>query len=292
MENCYKAYLEAEPNSTNKSKIRNTISDLEVQTKASMDNLFEKNLKIFDHVPLENDYKWYSGKHNDANSIVRYLSSVGKIKLANEVLVLSIEYAKKVGGQVLSVTLSSTFSFSSTIQQALKSGNEYSPDMIAIVARWLWLKGDVTGLKSLADWLKDKNENYYPAMVEVASGLLGLGYEEDAIAFARKLPELWELPEARQWPAARYAIRILYENPDTGFLNCYDRDIGRSTLWRMLKTRHLALKGKPEKIYSGTSTAMYQRRAHGKLITNDMNCTRNSYILLHTSFLYLLHITS
>jgi len=303
------AYLEAEPNSTNKDQIRNTISNLEMQTKASMANLFEKNLEIFKHVPLEGDYKWYSGKHKDADYIVSYLASVGKIKRANEVLTLSREYAKKIGGQsaldknswssmtseminnsyayslatsgnlsealkqaesertlrdVLSGALRSTFSSISAIQQALKAGNEYSPDTIAIVARRLWLKGDVTGLKSLVDWLKDKNENYYPAMVEVASGLFGLGFEESAIDFARLLPKTWKNP------AARYAIRVLYENPDLGSLNCYEREIGRSTLWRMLETRHLALKGKSEKIYSGTSIAMDQRRAHGKLITNDM----------------------
>ncbi len=304
----FEAYLASDPDAPNKAQIRSTIAQMEVKTELAMNDLFEKNLAMIKEAPFEESYAWYTGKHWEASRLVYALLSSGKLKRAKEILALSKVYAQKVGGPVyddakfihtdddiqnlyarnLSANgnllealehteddyylgtvytsiLKEYFATGAEIQQALKASDEYETSAIAYAARNLWLKGDVEGLTYLAEWLEDKSYKYFPAMAEVAQGLLGLGYEDDAAAFAKKLPKTWD------GPAARYATRLLYEQPDIGFLNCYARgepDI--DTLWRMLKVRHFALKGNSEKAKSHTEIPVGRRRAHSKDITADM----------------------
>jgi tetratricopeptide (TPR) repeat protein len=101
-------------------------------------------------------------------------------------------------------------------------------------AKNLWLAGDEQGLLFLTQKIKGKDAQYNPERLEIAHGLLGLGYKKEALALAKEMPKD---PEA---PMLDAVVKYLLNSGRSP--GCYEGS-SRSTLWRMLLTRQYALSG-------------------------------------------------
>ncbi len=304
------AYLAALPSATNGKQVRIVIAKLEVQAEIEMNKLFERALGVLAALPLDNNVRQRDVKWTEAKSISHSHAAVGKIKEAYRVAALSRKFYDQIGGAKggydqppektdLDVTyarsLAETGNFTEAMKQARKAGGEDALNgvreemirgpftngtyfrqglenfqeapsyyTIATVGRKFWLQGDVEGLKFLGAWLKDKGAEYNPARVEVAHALLGLGYEEEAkgVALASKRDD--------EHAAARFILRMLYENPDLNSVVCYERVTGSSTLWRMLMGRHYALKGNAARTKAETWIPMHEARTRSHNVTYTM----------------------